>query len=1242
MTILANDIKLLESDNMSDVSDGGGAMTGNVILDGVSNNIFDDISTLDRVYGAVHMRKLFAAIQTITTDKFFGSMVLLSKLPKDKKIGVNLFSTGDWFDRRQAAQQRVEAYRVQASQYQGFIWGTQYAGSRTITLFQNTATSDVPNLGDVFMISNTANTGQSQYVRVTKVATNALQTFTDSQGSYQRRVITFQVATPLLYDYVGSEIQRLDVIAVNGRLFNTVVANAAKYYSARPLSVPTAVGDLMVKVDSVYSQVIPSSQAEVALLDLNAGGYTTPLVVSGVPIAFVTNFYVNANKSLHLGNPCMPGTFSMVMSNYGVTLTDSAGQIKSGTTTVGTIDYVAGIVNFSSTCPYYPGSNPVTYTPAGAPVVIADTASLSVTAANRGYIWTINIAPPPAPGALTVSYRALGKWYSMRDNSTGGIIGLEAGIGSGSINYVSGSISVTTSVLPDVDSEIIFSWGAHANKTDRSATAIPSPKITKQLAHSGIAPATLVITWNDGTARTASANSSGVISGAATGKVSHSTGVVEFTPNILPLGGQTFTFNYSFGTPIVEEFTNVQYNNENLLEITLSNTNIIPRSVIIEWDAKFISKTSSDWERVASTKFTNFTFVDGNSSSVEERYEYGSSNIEITSSSEFKLTLKDNGLGVIPSAITGENPSIINYQQGIISFSPNMEVKVSTPKYKNTILGSSTKTSTSNYLTLGLSISSETTRETMRTVFDGFDYVSILSTYNKTADGVIKVSYRAADTPTTATETLTITGLQLDLTPDFSETIVYGSVRFDFSGKTYVDRNGQLFTNINNATGAGDYAGTIDYSTGVVNISNWTPSYVNIVALRSLLTDMSIQPVDMVTFRLPTSPIRQGSLQVRATAFAGGAHLTATADMDGVINTSTMFGYINYETGVVQIRFGGWVVPTGHESESWFDPAAIVGTGVDAKIFKPIHVMAETIVYNAVSYTYIPLSSSILGLDPVRLPPDGRVPIYSTGDVAVILNDKLTVGTFTNGTTTDLGRVRLAKVVVKDHAGNMIAVDKYSVNLDAGTITWNNLSGVSQPISIIDRIEDMGVVTDVQITGQLTLSQPLTHAFPIQDTLVSNAVINGTIYARTSVPFDQQTWTNVWTDSATGSTVAAQYNNSQFPIVVDNNSAIQERWALIFTSASLFNVIGEHVGQIVTGANTNTNTAPINPNTLLPYFTIPSGGWGSGWSAGNVLRFNTYAANAPVWIIQSIGQGAATDPDFTFCIEARGDIDNVA
>ena len=1224
MAILANDIKLLESDNMSDVADGGGGMTANVILDGVSNNIFDDISTLDRVYGAVHMRKLFAAIQTLTTDKFFGSMVLLSKLPKDKKIGVNLFSTGDWFDRRQAAQQRVESYRVQASQYQGFIWLTQYAGSRSLTLFQNISSNVVPAIGDVFMISNTQNTGQSQYIRVTKLSSNEIQTFSDAQTDYKRRIITLEIATPLLYDYVGAEIAKSDSLTPNARLFNTVIANAAKYYSARPLKTAAAVGDVAVKVDSVYSQVIPSSQAEIALVDLNAGGYTTPLVESGAPFTFISSTDIGANKALHLGNPCKPSSLSIAVS--GTTLTDESGQIKSGATVIGTIDYVAGILSFATNCPTYSGAKTVIYTPAGAPVRISDTASLAVTAENRGYIWTINIAPPPAPGSLTVSYRALGKWYSMRDNSNGGIVGLDAGIGSGTINYVSGSVMVTTAVLPDVDSEIIFSWGAHANTFNRSSTTISPPKITRQLENSGIAPETLVITWSDGiTNRTATANANGVISGSATGKVSHSTGLVEFYPVVLPAGGQTFTFNYAFGTPILEEFTHPIRDNSGQLVITLQNKNILPNSVQVEWN------TMQDLSLLDKDTYTNYSSV----YSAVVNPNWKDPVVIATENSTGSTT----GLsGIEFNEIVHTN--VIDRVNGVITWIPDLSVSVPIPRYSSKEIGTDVSSYTS---TIGaITGTTVITFKTFRRFLDKIDYLEIPAIYPNDDSGYVKVRYRAADTPNTHTETLTISGLQIDLTPQFAETIVYGSVRFDLAGNTYVDRNGQLFTNIKTDTGAGNYAGTLDYSNGIANLSLWSPGGSSAVSLKSLLTDISIQPVDMITFRLPSSPIRQGSLQIRATAFESGAHLTATADMDGVINTTAMFGYINYETGVTQVRFGSWVTPTGHESESWYDPAAIVGTGTDAKIFKPAHVMADTIVYNAVSYVYIPLSSAILGLDPVRLPPDGRVPIYAIGDVAVILNDQTTVGTFANGTTTNLNRVRLAKVTVKDHAGNMIAVDKYSVNLDTGTITWINLSGVSQPLTIVDRIEDMGVISDVQITGELTLSQPLTHAFPVENTLVSNAVINGTIYARTSVPFDQQTWTNVWSDSEIGSTVAAQYNASQYPIVVDNHSAIQERWVLIFTTATLFNVIGEHVGQIVTGANINTDTAPINPNTNQPYFTIPSGGWGSGWSAGNVLRFNTYAANAPVWIIQSIRQGQATDSDFTFCIEARGDIDNVA
>ncbi|MCK5872765.1 MAG: hypothetical protein KAG26_08050, partial [Methylococcales bacterium] len=60
---------------------------------------------------------------------------------------------------------------------------------------------------------------------------------------------------------------------------------------------------------------------------------------------------------------------------------------------------------------------------------------------------------------------------------------------------------------------------------------------------------------------------------------------------------------------------------------------------------------------------------------------------------------------------------------------------------------------------------------------------------------------------------------------------------------------------------------------------------------------------------------------------------------------------------------------------------------------------------------------------------------------------------------------------------------------------------------------------------------------------------------------------------------------------------------------------------------------------LDPYISVPAAGWGAGWSAGNLLRINTYSAKPPFWILQSILQGEPTDDDFNFCIEALGSVD---
>jgi len=155
---------------------------------------------------------------------------------------------------------------------------------------------------------------------------------------------------------------------------------------------------------------------------------------------------------------------------------------------------------------------------------------------------------------------------------------------------------------------------------------------------------------------------------------------------------------------------------------------------------------------------------------------------------------------------------------------------------------------------------------------------------------------------------------------------------------------------------------------------------------------------------------------------------------------------------------------------------------------------------------------------------------------------------------------------------------------------------------------------------------------------VSSALVIGDMQASVDTVFDQQTWTNVWSDSLIGSETTAEYNLALYPIEVTNMGAIEERWIAKFTSAIDFVIVGEHVGQIASGG-TSADCQPTNPAAGAPYFVIRAGGWGEGWAAGNVLRFNTRGANAPVWIARTVLQGEPEYDDDSFRVQIRGDID---
>jgi hypothetical protein len=137
--------------------------------------------------------------------------------------------------------------------------------------------------------------------------------------------------------------------------------------------------------------------------------------------------------------------------------------------------------------------------------------------------------------------------------------------------------------------------------------------------------------------------------------------------------------------------------------------------------------------------------------------------------------------------------------------------------------------------------------------------------------------------------------------------------------------------------------------------------------------------------------------------------------------------------------------------------------------------------------------------------------------------------------------------------------------------------------------------------------------------------------------FDQTTWTGVWSDTRIGSNGTSEYDTVNYPLVVRNDGCVTERWRINFTTGTAFQVIGENLGVIATGT-TAADCSPVNSLTGKPYFTIRAAGWGSGWIAGQQLRFNTVGATGSIWLARTVLPGAALTAD-SVDLQLRGDVD---
>lgn len=129
-----------------------------------------------------------------------------------------------------------------------------------------------------------------------------------------------------------------------------------------------------------------------------------------------------------------------------------------------------------------------------------------------------------------------------------------------------------------------------------------------------------------------------------------------------------------------------------------------------------------------------------------------------------------------------------------------------------------------------------------------------------------------------------------------------------------------------------------------------------------------------------------------------------------------------------------------------------------------------------------------------------------------------------------------------------------------------------------------------------------------QNSLVSGVVDLGDLVASTSS----------WVETSASGT----YDESTYPVEVNNIGTVSDSWTLTFTSSTNFTVSGTNTGSVGTGT-TSSNFSPVNASAGggAYYFIIRSAGWGGTWAVGETVTFTTTHSSAGVWIKEVVPAG---------------------
>jgi len=201
------------------------------------------------------------------------------------------------------------------------------------------------------------------------------------------------------------------------------------------------------------------------------------------------------------------------------------------------------------------------------------------------------------------------------------------------------------------------------------------------------------------------------------------------------------------------------------------------------------------------------------------------------------------------------------------------------------------------------------------------------------------------------------------------------------------------------------------------------------------------------------------------------------------------------------------------------------------------------------------------------------------------------------GYTDWLGTGYLMSVLAADSTVIEAQFDTNDGVYNGSRIRLNDSSGGEEFLTIRGAagVSWNGNIATIHVTSGVRSTYPAS-----QNSLVSGVIDLGTLLASA----------DTWVETS----VSGTFDESNYPLIVNNVGTVEDTWTLTFDSATTFTVSGTNTGVVGSGS-IGSDFSPVNPNvgTGDYYLTISAAGWGGTWAIGETVTWVTHHSAASYW-----------------------------